>query len=265
MLLAIVLGMSLLLTVLMIFPERIIFQPPRWQGMPEKPLLLPSGSETLAALYYPADSQVILYSHGNGEDLSTVRHKLRKFQQRGFAVIGYDYQGYGASTGKPSVKGAYCNIEAVYRFLTESEKIPPEKIIVMGYSVGGGPSCWLASRFPVSGLILEAPFASAFQVVLPFPGLPGDRFPNLRRIRSCRVPILIFHGEKDRIIPVRNGKKLFEAAPQPKKLILVPKAGHYDLQEHLGEQYWIEIQEFIASLENRLRPAEQPTTAPITP
>ncbi len=248
MLLAVVLGLLLLLTVLMIFPERVIFQPPRWQGMPEKPLLLQAASETIAALYYPADSPVILYSHGNGEDLSTVRYKLREFQQRGFAVIGYDYQGYGASTGKPSVKGAYRNIEAVYRFLTEKEGIPPEKIIVTGYSVGGGPSCWLASQFPVGGLILEAPFASAFQAVLPFSNLPGDRFPNLKYIRQCQVPILIFHGEYDRIIPVRNAKKLFAAAPEPKKLILVPGAGHYDLQDCLGEQYWQEYLEFVNRL-----------------
>lgn len=248
MLYAVVLGLSLLLTGLMIFPEGIIFQPPRWKGMPEKPLLLQSGQETIAALYYPADSPVILYSHGNGEDLSSVRHKLHEFQQRGFAVIGYDYQGYGASSGKPSVKGAYRNIEAIYRFLTESEKIPPEKIIVTGYSVGSGPSCWLASHFPVGGLIVEAPFASAFQVVLPFSNLPGDRFPNLKHIRQCQVPILIFHGEKDRVIPVRNGKKLFEAAPEPKKLILVPGAGHYDIQENLDEQYWQEIEEFSKSL-----------------
>ena len=118
----------------------------------------------------------------------------------------------------------------------------------MGYSVGSGPSCWLASHFPVGGLILEAPFASIFQVVFPFSNLPGDRFPNQKRIRQCRAPILIFHGEKDRVIPVRNSKKLFETAPEPKKLILLPKAGHYDIEDHLGEQYWKEIQEFIKSL-----------------
>lgn len=251
MLCAVVLGLLLLLTILMLFPEGIIFQPPRWQGMPEKPLQLQSGQETIAALYYPGNSPVILYSHGNGEDLSTVRHKLREYQQRGFAVIGYDYQGYGASTGKPSVNGAYRNIEAVYRFLTEREGIPHEKIIVVGYSVGGGPSCWLASRFPVGGLILEAPFASAFQVVFPFANLPGDRFPNQKHIRQCQVPILIFHGEKDRVIPVRNGRKLFETAPQPKKLILIPKAGHFDIEDHLGEQYWQEIQEFSKNLKQQ--------------
>jgi len=251
MLLAIVIGLLLLLAVLMMFLDGIIFQPPRWRDMPEEPLLLQSDQETIAALYYPADSPVILYSHGNGEDLSTVRYKLRDFQQRGFAVIGYDYQGYGASTGKPSVKGTYRNIETVYRFLTESEKIPPEKIIVMGYSVGSGPSCWLASHFPVGGLILEAPFASIFQVVFPFANLPGDRFPNHKHIRQCQVPILIFHGEKDSVIPVRNSKKLFEAALEPKKLILIPKAGHFDIEDHLGEQYWQEIQEFSKNLKQQ--------------
>ncbi|NMA21400.1 MAG: alpha/beta hydrolase, partial [Lentisphaerae bacterium] len=147
--------------------------------------------------------------------------------------------------------GAYRNIEAVYRFLTESEKVPPEKIIVMGYSVGSGPSCWLAGHYPVGGLILEAPFASAFQVVQPLPSLPGDRFLNQKHIRQCQAPILIFHGEKDRVIPVRNSRKLFEAAPEPKKLILVQEAGHYDLEEHLEERYWQEIQEFVKNLKRQ--------------
>ena len=248
MLLAIVIGLFLLLVLLMFFPERIIFQPPRWQGMPETPLLIDSGREKIAALYHPGDSWVILYSHGNGEDLSTVRHRLRQYQQRGFAVIGYDYQGYGASTGKASVEGACRNIEAVYRYLTESEGVPPEKILVTGFSVGSGASCWLARNFPIGGLILEAPFASAFQAVLPFSNLPGDRFLNHRHIRQCQAPVLIIHGEKDRIVPVRNGKKLFAAASEPKKLILVPEAGHYDFEERLGEKYWQAYQQFIESL-----------------
>lgn len=248
MLLAIVIGLLLIMILLMLFPERIIFQPPHWQGMPEKPLLIDSGEEKIAVLYHPGDSWVILYSHGNGEDLSTVRYKLQQYQQRGFAVIGYDYQGYGASTGKASVEGACRNIEAVYRFLTESEGIPPEKILVAGFSVGSGPSCWLAAHFPIAGLILEAPFASTFQVVLPFANLPGDRFPNHQHIRRCQAPVLIMHGEKDRVIPVRNGKKLFAAAAEPKKLILVPETGHYDLEEGLGAKYWQAYQQFIDSL-----------------
>lgn len=246
--LAILLGLLFLLIILMIFPERIIFQPPHWQGMPEKPMLLDAGSEKIAVLYYPGDSYVILYSHGNGEDLSSVRHTLQEYHKRGFAVIGYDYEGYGASTGKPSVQGACRNIEAVYRFLTETENISADRILVTGYSVGSGPSCWLASRYPIAGLILEAPFASAFQVILPIAGLPGDRFLNWQHIRDCKAPILIFHGEKDRVIPVRNGKKLFAAAPEPKKLILIPEAGHYDLKECLGEKYWPAYQEFTDAL-----------------
>lgn len=78
---------------------------------------------------------------------------------------------------------------------------------MIGFSVGSGPACYLAEKYPVGALVLEAPFASAFQVVLPFGGLPGDRFPNAERVRNIKVPLLVIHGRKDRVIPVRNGKK----------------------------------------------------------
>lgn len=110
--------------------------------------------------------------------MSSVRHLLAEYQRHGYSAAGYDYEGYGASAGKPSSAAACRDIEAVYHYLTGEKGISPAEIVVIGFSVGSGPACYLAEKYPVGALVLEAPFASAFQVVLPFGGLPGDRFPE---------------------------------------------------------------------------------------
>lgn len=229
--------------------ERLLFRPPeksRTPGDAENRLMLPAGAETIAVFYLPGPpgANTVLYSHGNAEDLSDIRPLLREFQRRGYGIAGYDYEGYGESTGTPSSEAACRDLEALYLHLTRERKIPPETIIAIGFSVGSGPACFLAEKHPVGGLVLEAPFASAYQVVLPMDGLPGDRFPNARRIKHIRAPVLVIHGEDDRIIPVRNGKKVYSAASEPKTLILVPGAGHNDLKQKLGERYWNLLSEF---------------------
>lgn len=227
--------------------ESLLFRPPAWNGNKDEFTMLDAGSEKIALLYYPGapGGKVILYSHGNAEDLSSVRYLLAEYQRHGYSAAGYDYEGYGASAGKPSSDAACRDIEAVYHYLTGEKGISPAEIVVIGFSVGSGPACYLAEKYPVGALVLEAPFASAFQVVLPFGGLPGDRFPNAERVRNIKVPLLVIHGRKDRVIPVRNGKKVFENAAVPGELILVPDAGHNDLKEVLDREYWKNLADFL--------------------
>ncbi len=91
---------------------------------------------------------------------------------------------------------------------------------------------------------MAAPFASAIQVAFPF-SLPFDRFENAKRLQQSSVPVLIFHGTADRIIPYRNGKTVFEKAAGRKKLISVSGANHNDLFNKLGESLWRELYSFI--------------------
>ncbi|MGN0872665.1 MAG: hypothetical protein ACI4UV_15875 [Victivallales bacterium] len=100
--------------------ESLLFRPPAWNGNKDEFTMLDAGSEKIALLYYPGapGGKVILYSHGNAEDLSSVRHLLREYQSHGYGAAGYDYEGYGASAGKPSSAAACRDIEAVYHYLT---------------------------------------------------------------------------------------------------------------------------------------------------
>ncbi|MBQ9087545.1 MAG: alpha/beta hydrolase [Lentisphaeria bacterium] len=193
-------------------------------------ITLSSGSEKLDAFFHRgrAGMPVILYSHGNGEILAWVKPLLERFIARGYGVMAYDYAGYGNSTGVPGEVQAYKDIDAAYRYLVDKENIQPGDIVVMGFSVGSGPSCYLAAREKVKALVIVSGFASAAQVVLPF-SVPFDKFPNAERLKKCRVPLLIFHGKNDKVVPIRNGEKLFESSAAPVRKFYREDAGHNDI------------------------------------
>ena len=206
-------------------------------------ITLRSGDAALDAFWSPGprNGPVILYSHGNGETLAWIQPLLNEFSRRGYGILAYDYAGYGGSTGKADEAQACRDIDAAYAFLTKTKGISPEQITLVGFSIGGGPSCYAAEKYPVHAVVLLAPFASALQTVFPFP-LPGDKFPNARRLSRVKTPLLVIHGTRDRIIPFRNGKKVFDtAAGNPKKFIPVPGAGHNGLRDALGENFWKEL------------------------
>jgi abhydrolase domain-containing protein 17 len=190
----------------------------------------------------------ILFSHGNAEDLGTVQYDLEGLCKTGFNTFGYDYHGYGTSEGRPTERNAYRDIDAAYRYLTETLKIAPSNIIVFGHSVGSGPTVDLASRKPVGGLIIQSGFVSAFRVMTHWKILPFDRFDNLSKLPKVKCPVLIMHGTADTIIPSWHGEELFKAANEPKKLMLVTGANHNDFNEVAGQRYFKTIREFVGTI-----------------
>ena len=230
-----------------LFMDRLLFFAVR-TGPRAGNLILRSGEYRLDAFYHPAPPgrPVILFSHGNGEILFDIMPFLNEMIRRNYGVMAYDYAGYGDSEGKPGERQSCRDIESAFRFLTETEKIDPRRIVFCGFSVGGGPSCYMASKHPNNPLILAATFASAIQVVLPF-SLPGDRFPNAKILSSQPIPVLIFHGTADKVIPFRNGRKNYDSAIGRKKLIPVPGADHNDLFDQLKETFWTELGNFISA------------------
>lgn len=223
--------------------DRIIFVPPSssyTSRYPDLGFLKTPDNESIAYVHLPARKGMptILYSHGNAEDLAQSEDIYEELHTRGLGVMAYDYPGYGLSTGTPDEDSCQRAIQAAWRHLTDSG-IPASSIIITGRSVGSGPSVWLASHEKPAGLALIAPFRSAFTAAIPTPIaiFPGDRFPNMGRIRSMDHPLLIIHGENDRVINVSHGKKLFAASPSTdKKLHLMPGAGHNDLFAVAGDE-----------------------------
>jgi alpha-beta hydrolase superfamily lysophospholipase len=160
-------------TILIVFvcscADRLIFHPPYPSYTRRDDLLIipVTPKENIAAMYRPANPNgfVLLFSHGNAEDIGQNEEFFKLANQHGFGVFAYDYRGYGLSNGHPGEKNTYQDITAAYRYLTETLQVPPQRIIIYGRSVGSGPSVWLATQKSAAGLILEGPFVSAFRVV----------------------------------------------------------------------------------------------------
>jgi abhydrolase domain-containing protein 17 len=212
-----------------------------------------TGDESISAVFLEAEQSsapVIMYIHGNAEDIGYVRPILEDIRSWGFHVFAYDYRGYGTSDGRPSVKNAYDDAYAAFRYLTLEKGVNTEDIILYGRSVGGGSATYLASKHPVGGLVLESSFISAFRVVLPINVFLFDRFPNLKRMKDITCPVLVMHGRQDRIIHFRHGQILYEAAPEKRQSLWVDDAGHNDFYFVAGDQYEKALESFKALVES---------------
>lgn len=205
-----------------------------------------SDGERITAYHLANNSspQLLLYSHGNGEDLGNIRPTLETFQARGLSVFAYDYPGYGQSTGTPSEGGVYAAAEAAYVYATETLGYAPENITLYGRSLGSGPSCWLAELYPVRGLILDGAFSSTFRVLTKIRILPWDRFNNLARLPSIKCPVLLLHGVNDQTVPFTHALQNQKAIQAPVQSLWSDTAGHNDLIEQLGPTYWNTVLSF---------------------
>ncbi len=224
-----------LLIIALFFADSLIFQAPGTPYSNEEEhfaCISDKNGQNIASYYRPADENMptLLWSHGNAENLSTVKFAMDGLNEMGFGVLAYDYPGYGNSPGQPSEEGCQDALALAYQLLVDGKKIPPSKIILAGQSVGSGPTCWLAENHEHGGVLLISPFLSAFRTITHIPLFPHDRFQNLHRIKNFSTPLLIIHGEDDEVIPFAHGKKLFELSPSDQKTFLpIPNAGHNDL------------------------------------
>jgi pimeloyl-ACP methyl ester carboxylesterase len=212
---------------------------------------VPGGA--LAAVVYRADGGAndtfwVLHLHGNADSAFSpwqVRHceALRRF---GFNVLEIDYRGFGSTPGRPSEAGMYDDSEAAYRELLR-RGVPPNRIILLGHSLGSGPAVLLATRHKAAALVLFGAFTSIPDAAAErYPYLPvrlvvGVQFNSLARIGDVHMPVVIAHSRGDTLIPYSHALKLFAAANEPKHLITFDSAtndgfgGHVDaLYEHVG-------------------------------
>lgn len=189
-------------------------------------------------------SHALIVSHGNGEDIGRMSGYLGGFSALGFDVFAYDYPGYGLSSGSPSESGTYTAAESVYSYVTKDLGYPPERVFLIGRSLGGGPALKLATSHPVGGLILESAFLSAQRVYMPFRVIPWDRFDNASKIRESTVPLLVVHGTQDEVVPFSHGKKLWDLANDPKLFFWIEGAGHNDVSLKGGVAYLETLCEF---------------------
>jgi hypothetical protein len=207
-------------------------------GVREITLKTADGLSLLSWFLAPREGRpVIAYLHGNGGHIGYRAGRLRWFARNGYGVLMVEYRGYGGNPGTPSEAGLIADGAAALDFL-DGEGIAPNRLVIYGESLGSGIAVPLAAQREVASLILEAPFTSVAEVAqyhysfMPASALVRDRFDSLARIGDVKAPILILLGERDRVVPLRFGRALFDAAPEPKELWLAQEAGHEDLVRH---------------------------------
>lgn len=187
------------------------------------------------------DRPVILYFMGNAGSLASSGPRLAEFALRGFGVAALNYRGAGGTPGSPSQSALTADALTLYDALDMlvGQPVPATRRITFGTSLGAAAAVQLAARRPVGGLILETPFNRLCEVAeMRFPlfpaciMLPYERWASADLIGQVAAPILILHGDADRTIPLSQGQALFDAAREPKRLIVYPGGQHNDLRLH---------------------------------
>ena len=181
----------------------------------------------------PAIGHVLL-CHGNAGNVGDRIPHLALLSAAGFDVLVFDFRGYGRSSGRPSERGTHLDARAARDALVCQEGVDAARVVYLGESLGGAVALALALELPPAGLILQSAFTSVRDMARRhYPLLPRavvpDAYPNLRRIRRLRAPLLMLHGANDSIVPLMHGEELYAAAPGPKRIEVFPDAGHNDL------------------------------------
>ncbi|MBY0458457.1 MAG: alpha/beta hydrolase, partial [Gemmataceae bacterium] len=182
----------------------------------------------------PGSAGVVLYCHGNAGDLSDRAEPVAKVMaELGQSVLVFDYPGYGASGGRPSEAGCYEAADAAFDWLV-ANGFPPNRVTLVGVSLGGGVAVDLASRRPARALVLVKTFTSVPDVAarlllgLPVQPLVQTRFDSLAKIGRCPQPAFIASGTRDRLIPYAHGERLAAAAGGPVRFLPLPGSDHDD-------------------------------------
>jgi len=179
---------------------------------------------------------VVVYLTGSGVTMSDFAPRFRELARRGLGVAAMDYRGNGASPGVPSEAGWRADARALFDF---AHKMAPQaKIAVFGESMGTGFAVELARDRPVAGILLNSPYASMARlfahsgmpllhgVPIPARWLMRDTVDAEAQIAGVQAPVMILAGAADRVIPVAEARRLYDAANEPKTMIVVPGAGH---------------------------------------
>jgi fermentation-respiration switch protein FrsA (DUF1100 family) len=191
--------------------------------------------EKLVAWYGRAKEgqPTLLYFHGNGGALEDRAERIASYLALGRGVFMLSYRGYSGSTGLPSEQANVADAKLAYEALVR-EGVDPRDIILYGESLGTNPAIEVAAEKPVAGVILDSPFTSIVERAaqlypwLPIALLLRDRYNSLGRVADVHAPVFIVHGEADTVVPVEMGRRLFEAANEPKEIKTIPGAGHAD-------------------------------------
>jgi alpha-beta hydrolase superfamily lysophospholipase len=246
------------------FPSRLISMTPDDVGLSYQDIELqistPSGKiETVHCWWIPSETnpnqKVIIDLHGNRNTIEGNIGYAEQFHEMGLSVLLVEYRGYGRSTNRfPSEKTVYQDVEAAWNYLVNERQINPHNIYVFGHSLGGAIAINLALKHTeIAGLIIESSFTDIREMIdykkkywmFPINLILTQKFDSLAKISALKMPILLTHGTEDELIPKTMSEDLFNAAIEPKQLLIVAGAGHNNVRQVGGKQYWETVQQFL--------------------
>lgn len=185
----------------------------------------------------------VLYCHGSS---GSIGHRVGVFQglvKLRMNVFAFDYRGYGRSEGVPSERGLYSDVRAAYDHLTVQLGQSPERLLLFGHSLGGAVAIDAARDRRAAGLVVEGSFtdikdmARTLYPQVPVHWVARNEFRSIGKVAALALPKLFIHGTADATVPLSVGRRLYQAAAEPKEIYLVPGAGHNDVHLHGGEEY----------------------------
>lgn len=205
---------------------------------------------------------VVLFFHGNGGNRRHRVYDCRLFADCGADTVIFDYRGYAENPGKPSEEGLTLDARAAWDFVTQTLKVPRERIVLFGGSLGGGVAVRLAADLcregtPPAGLMLRSTFSSMVDAASwHYPWLPVrwvliDRYPSVDLAPQITCPVLQMHGDNDRIVPIESGRMLFEAFPQESAggvkpiFVELPYTGHNGVLQTAWDEVAQETKQFL--------------------
>jgi len=221
----------------------------------------------LRSWYFPpvrAGAPVVLYLHGNAGDIGNHIPWAKFLIDAGYGVLALEYRGYGGNPGEPTEAGLYDDARGAFAFL-QQQGIADRNVALYGESLGTGIAVEMATEHEVGAVVLRSPYTSMPDVAanmlwyFPVRWLVRDRFDSLSKIASIHAPLMVFHGDADTLIPMALGRRLYDAAPQPKTWLAIPGTGHNDVQTPAAEQAVLDF------LQGAFPPAPAAASATIPP
>jgi fermentation-respiration switch protein FrsA (DUF1100 family) len=215
-----------------------------------------SDALTLHGWFVPASERgaaTVIVFNGNAGNRAYRSDLAARLAAQGLSVLLFDYRGYGGNNGSPTEEGLAIDARAARDYVLGRPDVTASRLVYFGESLGSGVAVRLAVEHPAAAVVLRSPFTSFVDVGrvhygwLPVSLLLSDRYPSLDRIRQINSPLLVIAGSNDTIIPVSQSRRLFDAALEPKRLLIVQGADHNDESVSASPEVAAAVTSFLAA------------------
>lgn len=261
-LISVAIAYAAVVALVFVFQARLVYYPgigrevtvsPLAYGLAFEPVeIRTSDGETLHGWWVPADKArgTVLLLHGNAGNISHRLDYLLMFNRFGHSTFIVDYRGYGRSSGTPSEQGTYRDAESAWDYLRQARSVRQQDLVIAGESLGGGVATWLAARVAPRALLLFSTFTSVNDLgseiywFLPVRLINRIGYDNLRNLERINAPLFIAHSRDDEIVPYAHGRRVFEAAREPKEFLEM-RGGHNEGLVFTRKEWMAQLGSFL--------------------